>query len=113
MIDTKELARWCNGLSRIQPEHRDLIGPIVQILADVVLEAEWLPRYTTGDWVTWRKRDLNTEADALANLAMDHKQSFIYATKRLLRRVTCMTWRYKVGAMESIAVKAGRRRELW
>ena len=88
VVDNQELARWCNGRSGLQSEHRNLIEPIVRIFSEIVLASSWRPRQDVCDWVTWRQRQLNTESDELSNLAMDRRQSCMFVTKRLAKRVS-------------------------
>ena len=48
-------------------------------IAWLIAMRNWTPRYLTNDPVVWRSRELNKEADMLANYALDLQKSLFYA----------------------------------
>jgi len=77
-VDNRLLADWCSGHARAAPEIQALIAPILESMAELVMDQGWLPKFMSQDWVQWRPRARNTEADAVANLAMDQRSSSFY-----------------------------------
>ena len=68
------------------------------MLADLlVTDGQFSADASVSDWIEWRPREPNREADALANLAMDIQQSCYYMapqrTRRSIKRnVTLLAW---------------------
>eukprot|EP00973_Karenia_brevis_P081843 11346606-Karenia_brevis.AAC.1 len=67
------LAEWCAGRAKISEGHKSTMSKLLERLEELIVSAAWLPRTLVSDWVQWRPREQNKEADELANLAMDHR----------------------------------------
>ena len=75
VVDNQLIADVCNGLA--EPKQTNFTTGCDEIVRQIenVLLAGWIPRMCVLPLVTWRKRSYTSLADALANAAMDRKQT--------------------------------------
>ena len=78
VTDSQILAYILAGRAKHEEHTHGLTVDISTNMADTFLATNWGPRDATGDPVIWRRRDLNKEADYLANWAMDAEGDFWY-----------------------------------
>eukprot|EP00973_Karenia_brevis_P085285 11837050-Karenia_brevis.AAC.1 len=83
VVDNEILAEWCSARATVPCDFLPEISEIVNMQAGVIERQRWLPRTNISDWVTWRRRQDNKEADELANMAMNRRQSCFYMAPKL------------------------------
>ena len=86
IVDSRLLADWCSGRAKATLEYQTLVAPILEHMASLIREKQWLPKILSRDWVQWRPRAQNKEADALANAAIDKAGSLFYIAPRAMLR---------------------------
>eukprot|EP00974_Lingulodinium_polyedra_P014892 1441291-Lingulodinium_polyedra.AAC.1 len=62
------MSRGTRWPTRIKP----LLRSSIFMLESTLASCSAVPLDSLGDWLHWIRRNLNTEADALANWALDH-----------------------------------------
>ena len=90
-MDNENRVIIISGLAKLTHEINDLAAEIVDKLARVVVEWNWGPRDFDGDPMQWRRSELNSEADYLANYAMHTKGNFQYVNRRLIENRNAIT----------------------
>ena len=78
VVDNKILMEQQCGNVKCMQDDKASVEYVANCIANLIIIHKWNVRTVHADPIMWRKRNLNKEADYLANLAMDSEQARRY-----------------------------------
>jgi hypothetical protein len=84
IADNETLVNIISGVAVPETEDKETISQIIETISEAMIRFNWGPRKSNGKPVKWRRRDLNKEADYIANFVMDTKADVNYWNKEFL-----------------------------
>ena len=85
IVDNQVLANIVSGKKKITESPLSVVFRRITRAFTTLIQLKNLPNKDTGEYVYWRKRDFNKQADHIANVTLDTQRGQFHCDKTPLR----------------------------